>query len=75
MTYRILQLHGGAMDVRSSTGAESPERGTVFTLRIPTSGANASEERRPASRLAGPEAIGAENANAVTFNVEGEEID
>jgi signal transduction histidine kinase len=75
MTYRILQLHGGAMDVRSNASAESPERGTVFTLRIPTSGANASEERRPASRLAGPEASDAENANAVTFNVEGEEID
>ncbi|MGD0445284.1 MAG: ATP-binding protein [Edaphobacter sp.] len=35
MTYRILQLHGGAMDVRSNTDANSPERGTVFTFRLP----------------------------------------
>jgi signal transduction histidine kinase len=35
MTYRILQLHGGAMDVRSSADASSPERGTTFTLRLP----------------------------------------
>jgi signal transduction histidine kinase len=35
MTYRILQLHGGAMDVRSNADASSPERGTVFTFRLP----------------------------------------
>ncbi len=35
MTYRILQLHGGAMDVRSNADPESPERGTVFTFRLP----------------------------------------
>jgi signal transduction histidine kinase len=35
MTYRILQLHGGAMDVRSSADASSGERGTVFTFRLP----------------------------------------
>jgi signal transduction histidine kinase len=35
MTYRILQLHGGAMDVRSNADANSPERGTVFTFRLP----------------------------------------
>ncbi len=35
MTYRILQLHGGAMDVRSNVDASSPERGTVFTFRLP----------------------------------------
>jgi signal transduction histidine kinase len=35
MTYRILQLHGGAMEVRSNADAGSPERGTVFTLRLP----------------------------------------
>jgi signal transduction histidine kinase len=34
-TYRILQMHGGAMDVRSNADAESPERGTAFTLRLP----------------------------------------
>lgn len=35
MTYRILQLHGGAMDVRSNADPSSPERGTVFTFRLP----------------------------------------
>ena len=35
MTYRILQLHGGAMDVRSNADANSAERGTVFTFRLP----------------------------------------
>ena len=35
MTYRILQMHGGAMDVRSNTDPMSPERGTVFTFRVP----------------------------------------
>jgi signal transduction histidine kinase len=35
MTYRILQLHGGAMEVRSNAEADSPERGTVFTFRLP----------------------------------------
>ena len=37
MTYRILQLHGGAMEVRSNADPESAERGTTFTLRIPMS--------------------------------------
>ena len=35
MTYRILQMHGGAMEVRSSTEVGSPDRGTTFTLRLP----------------------------------------
>jgi signal transduction histidine kinase len=35
MTYRILQLHGGAMEVRSNAEPDSPERGTVFTFRLP----------------------------------------
>ena len=35
MTYRILQLHGGAMDVRSNADPDSLERGTTFTLRLP----------------------------------------
>jgi signal transduction histidine kinase len=34
-TYRILQMHGGAMDVRSNADAGSSERGTAFTLRLP----------------------------------------
>ncbi len=35
MTYRILQLHGGAMDVRSNADPHSAERGTAFTFRLP----------------------------------------
>jgi signal transduction histidine kinase len=35
MTYRILQLHGGAMDVVSNAEPGSSERGTVFTFRLP----------------------------------------
>ncbi len=35
MTYRILQLHGGALDVRSNADPDAHDRGTTFTLRIP----------------------------------------
>lgn len=38
MTYRILQLHGGTMDVRSNADAMSAERGTTFTFRLPVAG-------------------------------------
>ncbi|HEU5341770.1 sensor histidine kinase [Edaphobacter sp.] len=38
MTYRILQLHGGSMDVRSNADAKSAERGTTFTFRLPMLG-------------------------------------
>ena len=37
MTYRIVKLHGGTMDVRSEADQNSPNRGTTFTLRIPVS--------------------------------------
>jgi signal transduction histidine kinase len=35
MTYRILQLHGGALDVRSNADSAAPDRGTTFTLKLP----------------------------------------
>jgi signal transduction histidine kinase len=35
MTYRILQMHGGALEVRSNTDAKTVDRGTVFTVRLP----------------------------------------
>jgi len=38
MTYRILQLHGGSMDVRSNADAKSAEHGTTFTFRLPMVG-------------------------------------
>jgi signal transduction histidine kinase len=53
MTYRIVQLHGGAMEVRSDADPASPHRGTIFTLHIPISVAPASEERKAPPRLAG----------------------
>ncbi len=37
MTYRILQMHGGALDVRSATDTDSPDHGSVFTIRLPIS--------------------------------------
>jgi signal transduction histidine kinase len=46
MTYRILQLHGGAMDVRSNADASSPERGTVFTFRLPIAAGVGGEGRK-----------------------------
>jgi signal transduction histidine kinase len=52
MTYRILQLHGGALDVRSNADPDSPERGTTFTLRIPISLNHANEGRRQIARIA-----------------------
>ena len=52
MTYRILQLHGGALDVRSNADPTSPEHGTTFTLRIPISLNHPNEGRRQAARLA-----------------------
>ena len=35
MTYRILQMHGGTMEVRSDASADSAKRGTTFTFRLP----------------------------------------
>jgi len=45
MTYRILQLHGGTMEVRSNAEAASSERGTTFILRLPVSVAPAGDPR------------------------------
>jgi len=54
MTYRIVKLHGGTMDVRSEADASSPKRGTTFTLRIPISLGAADRTRLGASS---PQAI------------------
>jgi len=50
MTYRIVQLHGGAMDVRSNADPASPQHGTTFILQIPVSPGSASDSRKPAHR-------------------------
>ena len=74
MTYRILQLHGGAMKVRSNADPASPERGTTFTLNIPLSTAPASESRKPVQLASvpgsNPHAADAEPATAVAAGME-----
>jgi nitrogen-specific signal transduction histidine kinase len=74
MTYRILQLHGGAMKVRSNADPASPERGTTFTLTIPLSTAPASESRKPVQLASvpgsNPHAADAEPATAVAAGMQ-----
>ncbi len=41
MTYRIVQMHGGAVEVQSEV-----ERGTVFTMRLPAAYTRSAEARR-----------------------------
>lgn len=56
MTYRILQLHGGALDVRSNTDPRAHERGTTFTLRLPV--ASAADTRKTTSAGTSRRALG-----------------
>jgi len=49
MTYRILQLHGGAMEVRSNADPDSIERGTTFTFRLPIAAGAGGESRKAAA--------------------------
>lgn len=53
-TYRILQMHGGALDVRSSTETVSKDHGSVFTMRLPLSpaGVSSRSEAANADRMA-----------------------
>jgi signal transduction histidine kinase len=46
MTYRILQMHGGALDVRSNATPLAADRGTTFTLRLPIAAGSAQEVRK-----------------------------
>jgi signal transduction histidine kinase len=46
MTYRILQLHGGAMEVRSNANPTSTERGTAFTFQLPLAAGTSGEGRK-----------------------------
>lgn len=48
MTYRILQLHGGALDVRSNANPLAVDRGTTFTLRLPVAAGAVVEIRKSA---------------------------
>ena len=45
MTYRIVQMHGGAMEVRSEAAPEG-QTGTVFTMRLPAVFARPIEARK-----------------------------
>lgn len=56
MTYRILQMHGGALDVRSDANPLGPDRGTTFTLRLPV--ASSGETRKGLAASFGRRAIG-----------------
>jgi signal transduction histidine kinase len=57
-TYRILQMHGGAMDVRSNADAGSPERGTTFTLRLPVATGAGVEGRKAITADTGHQGMG-----------------
>ncbi|QEE29498.1 PAS domain S-box protein [Terriglobus albidus] len=37
MTYRMLQLHGGSIDVMSNTNQTAPDHGSTFTILLPLS--------------------------------------
>ena len=45
-TYRILQMHGGAMDVRSNADPAAADQGTTFTLRVPVAAIVGGEGRK-----------------------------
>jgi signal transduction histidine kinase len=46
MTYRILQMHGGALDVRSNANPYAPDRGTTFTVKLPVASGSPGETRK-----------------------------
>jgi signal transduction histidine kinase len=79
MTYRIVQLHGGAMEVRSDSDPGSPGRGTTFTLHIPISTTPVAEGRRQPARLAhgleeSTSEASVETPEEIGTNMEGKEI-
>jgi signal transduction histidine kinase len=58
MTYRILQMHGGALDVRSNPNPRALDRGTTFTLRLPTTAGSAADARKATASGASRKALG-----------------
>ncbi|HEY2040613.1 MAG TPA: ATP-binding protein [Edaphobacter sp.] len=58
MTYRILQMHGGALDVRSNANPRARDRGTTFTLRLPMASGSTAETRKAAMVGTSRKAIG-----------------
>jgi signal transduction histidine kinase len=69
MTYRILQLHGGAMEVRSNAEPGSAERGTAFTLRVPITVGQASDVLKM-----GPEDAEIAAGNPTKYGTSGGEV-
>src|SRR5947209_19734143 len=57
MTYRILQLHGGALDVRSNPHPLAADRGTTFTVRLPLATGAVVDTRKAAAGV-GERAVG-----------------
>ncbi|HEY4380828.1 MAG TPA: ATP-binding protein [Acidobacteriaceae bacterium] len=75
MTYRIVQLHGGAMQVRSNSDPASADHGTTFTLSIPISAAPVSESRRQSARLpAEAETAPADTQASIATTMERKEV-
>jgi len=60
-TYRILQMHGGAMDVRSNADVGSADRGTTFILKVPVAVGGSGESRRQVAGVAQKRTTHAEN--------------
>jgi signal transduction histidine kinase len=58
MTYRILQMHGGALDVRSNADARSSGRGSTFTLRLPIAVVTGGEIRKGLATAGGRRGMG-----------------
>ena len=46
MTYRILQMHGGAMEVRSNPDPSALDHGTTFTVHLPMTTVLVGESRK-----------------------------
>jgi signal transduction histidine kinase len=74
MTYRILQLHGGAMEVRSDADPASPKRGTTFTLQIPISNAPAKESLNRPLLANSIEVVRADTPDSIATTMERKEI-
>jgi signal transduction histidine kinase len=68
MTYRILQLHGGAMEVRSNADPSAEERGTTFTVHLPISAAIANEARKSSAT---PSKAAERDGTAVSYPIAG----
>ncbi len=48
-TYRILQMHGGALEVQSNPDPMAQDRGTTFTLKLPLAVGGGGEGRKVAT--------------------------